>query len=516
MHAATRTVRWTLPTMALSGAVVMTMATVSGMLIGAGHGVGVLGVIALAVLWAPVLVRWERGLYGLLAYLPFSGAVCLALYPERLALLLKDIVFVVPAYIGFLAAFASKRERLRMPTVPLALMGALAVLSVGLTFGPGVTNGFMAAIGLKVWLFYLPLYMLGFAAVRGRTDLWHLMRLLVALASVPCTIGLVQYVMALSFGYPAVMTAIYGELAVDVTQGFTTFQLGSGRLMRIPSTFTFVSQYWGFILAMLVPSYAVWRGDPLRIWRRVGAGTFMLVMTAGTLCGSRSAFVFIPLLVGLAVLLDRKVRGGVICATVLVPVVAIAVTGLGFRSLFEHVHGLMGHYAGAVVYDGFLEALTTAPLGEGTGTNTGAARYALSDPATFQTIESYYAKAALELGLPGLLLILALFGWIICSGWQVTRKARDELRPCAAVLTAFVICLAVNSLKGWQLDLDPINVYFWVFAGILCRVGTLDEAGSIHPPLRWGGGREGDSDRITAISGIGAEVRRADDPWLQG
>jgi O-antigen ligase len=334
----------------------------------------------------------------------------------------------------------------------------------------------MAAIGLKVWLFYLPLYALAFAAIRDRTDLWHIMRLLVVVATVPCTIGLAQYALALWFGYAEIMTGIYGELAVEVTQGFTTFQLGPGLLMRIPSTFTFVSQYWGFILAMLVPSYAVWRGDPSGSWRRAGGVILLLVLAAGTLCGSRAAFVFMPLLLGITMLLDRKVPVSAVTVTAVVPVVAIAVVGLGFRSLFEHLSELIGHYGRSIAYDGLVEAVATAPLGAGTGTNTGPARYSLADPSTFQAIENFYAKAAYELGLPGLLLITALFGWIVWSGWRVTKARGDELRPCAAALTAFAICLAVNSFKGWQLDLDPVNVYFWVFAGILCRIGAFDDA----------------------------------------
>jgi hypothetical protein len=79
-----------------------------------------------------------------------------------------------------------------------------------------------------------------------------------------------------------------------------------------------------------------------------------------------------------------------------------------------------------------------------------------------------------------LTLIVLLFAWIIWSGWRVTRGAGHELRPCAAALTAFAACIALNSFKGWQLDLDPINVYFWVFAGILGRIGRLQHSRSRH------------------------------------
>jgi hypothetical protein len=454
--------------------VLVTVAGVAGGLIGAGHGPSILAALALVGLWVPMIVRWERGLYGLLAYLPFAGAVSLALSPHRLPLLLKDILFVAPIYIGLVAALVVKRERRGMPMIPIALMGGLTIVAGGQVFGPGVTNTLMTMIGLKVWLFYLPLYFVAFYAMRSREDLWRVMRLLTVLTIVPCLVGLSEYALALSFGYPEVMTAIYGDLAPDVTQGFTTFELGPGRLMRIPSTFSFVSQYWGFTLAMLVPCYAVWRSDPSRKWRRAGLSILFLDLTAATLCGSRAAFVFVPLLLGATVILDTRARVPLMASAAVVPFVVLTTAGLGFRSLFDHVSGLFAHYARDIAYDGLLQALTSAPLGAGTGTNTGPARYALADPGAFQAIENYYAKVAYELGLPGLALVATLFAWIIWSGWRVTRQAGDELRPCAAALTAFAACIALNSFKGWQLDLDPINVYFWVFAGILSRIPGLD------------------------------------------
>jgi hypothetical protein len=474
---------------------------------------------ALAGLWTPIIVRWQRGLYGLLAYVPFAGAVSLALSPNRIPLLLKDILFVAPAYIGLVAALVVRRERLGFPMIPLALMGTLAILVGGQVLGPSVANILMTVIGLKVWLFYLPLYFVAFYAIRSCEDLWRIMRLLAALAIVPCVVGLSEYVLALAFGYAEVMTWFYGELAADVTQGFTTFEFGPGYLMRIPSTFSFAPQYWGFTLAMLVPCYAVWRGDPSMRWRRVAGGVFFLDLAAGTLSGSRAAFIFLPLLLGTTVLLDRKTRAIVVFLSAMVPAAVVAAAGLGFRPLFNHVYGLFGHYARDVAYDGLLTALELAPFGAGTGTNTGPARYAIADPASFQAIESYYAKAVYELGFLGLILIVLLFGWIILSGWKVTRQVEDRLRPCAAALTAFAVCIALNSFKGWQLDLDPINVYFWVFAGILNRIAGLDDSRSRRPfpQNRAPDALMTGAPRAAMVSGCGFyrnTVPNAGDTWL--
>jgi len=73
------------------------------------------------------------------------------------------------------------------------------------------------------------------------------------------------------------------------------------------------------------------------------------------------------------------------------------------------------------------------------------------------------------------LIIWGLFGVLIWRGFQVRRRLRDSgLHACSAALLAFLITMALNSFKGWLVDLDPINVYFWVFSGVLAKLPYLD------------------------------------------
>src|SRR2546422_10078993 len=89
-----------------------------------------------SVFYLGILARWQRGVYGLLGYLPFAGVVTLALYPwEGPAVfnpvLCKDWLFVVPAYLGFLAAMVLRRERtLSFGGLPSVLLLACLRLSL--------------------------------------------------------------------------------------------------------------------------------------------------------------------------------------------------------------------------------------------------------------------------------------------------------------------------------------------------------------------------------------------------
>ena len=462
-----------------------------GWLIVGGRGLTAVGVLALSILYLMILARWQRGVYGLLIYLPFAGLVTLALYPWNgptllNPLLYKDWLFVLPAYCGFLAAVVMRRERFpRLARLPLGLLLALSVLVIAQTANPHVPNFLMALIGTKVWLFYIPLYFLTAVLLVSRRQLIFLLRLMLVVAIVPCVIGITEFALGRIFGHLTVMEAVYGTMAPEAQQGFGVYEVGGGLLPRgTPSTFTSVTQFFGYLLSMLVVCYAVWRTDPSPGWRRLGHSMLIFVALNALLTGARSAFIFVPLLLLLAFGLDRGVAGLLRALAPVGGMLGGALLLLSMRAigLFEHVADLFVTYAQGTAYGLLVQALVSAPLGNGTGTNTGPARYALPDPASFSALENYYAKAVYELGIPGLLLILGLFGALIWQGFRIRRRLQEPaLRPFAAVLLAFFVTIALNSFKGWLMDLDPINVNFWVFAGVMAKLPELVTRGERAP-----------------------------------
>jgi len=443
-------------------------------------------------LYAVILARWQYGVYGLLVYLPFAGVVTLALYPwEGPALLnpllYKDWLFVLPAYFGFGAAVVMRRGRFpHLARLPMWLLLGLSVLVIAQTANPGVANVLMALIGAKVWLFYIPLYFLTAALLVSRRQLIFLLRLMLVVAIVPCAIGIVEFVLGRLYGHLEVMQRIYGTLAPEAQQGFAVYEVGGGLLPRgTPSTFTSVTQFFGYLLSMLVVCYAVWRTDPSPRWRRWGHSMLIVVALNALLTGARSAFIFVPLLLFLVFGLDRGLIGLLQAIALAGGMLGGAFLLLSMRAvgLFEHVADLFVTYAQGTAYGLLVQALVSAPLGSGTGTNTGPARYALSDPGSFFALENYYAKAVYELGIPGLMLILALFGALIWQGFRLRWQLQDPaLRPYAAALLGFFVTIALNSFKGWLMDLDPINVNFWIFAGVMAKLSDFDARGTERAP----------------------------------
>jgi hypothetical protein len=184
-------------------------------------------------------------------------------------------------------------------------------------------------------------------------------------------------------------------------------------------------------------------------------------------------------MVGLIVYFDRGIHGLLGAASkmgILLWTAVTAVFGIALTAMYSFVSSLFVHYAGAVAYGGLAEAIQLAPLGMGTGTNTGAARYALSDPSQLEVIETYYAKAVYELGIPGLLLVLALFCVPIVFGFKARSAIKTPALKCSAsALLAFFLMIFLNSFKGALVDLDPVNIYYWIFCGLLLKLIVLDK-----------------------------------------
>ena len=440
--------------------------------------------------WLAIMVRWRGGLLGLLLFMPFAGVVALLLHDSKWPLVLKDIVFVLPAYLSF---FVIHVREIKNAPVPRTVIWALAVLTLLVmlqSLNPNVPNWLVVVIGAKIWLFYIPIVFLTAAYLRTRDDLTRLLRILVVLGLVPCTIGIIQWLGSIAYGYQNFMTGFYGEAARGATQNFATHAYG-GLLYRIPSTFTFVSQYFGFTFGMIVFAYSMLRSDPNPKWRRFGAFMVAFFVLASVLSGARGALVFVPMILVLMTFIDRRLTGffAVAAFVPMIVLAAFALVGIDPELFFGETRLLIGHYGDEIVYRNIINALVEFPFGTGIGMNTGAARHAFDSDAVavrqLLILENYYAKAIVELGFIGMVSVIAVFASIIFAGFRIRERLRDTgLKGIAASVVAFFITMSIHSTKGWQLDYDPLNVYMWVFAGMMFKLPRLDaniaHAGAPH------------------------------------
>lgn len=461
-----------------------------GLVIARGFGQIAAALVVAAVALALGARSWRASMYGLLFYLPVSGIPIIVLYPDTSpALLAKDVLFVLPAYVGFAAYALRNGPRPGPRPRGKILLVLLALTVVGQTANAALTNPLVGLIGAKVWLGYLPLYFLGFWLVRGRADLRRLLAAMSLAALVPVVVGLLEAMLIYS-GNPGVVYRFYGDAAASVTQDFAQFEYaGGGSLRRISSTFSFVTQYYVFTSAMVAVVYAWWRFSLHGTrWSFSGYLAWAGVICAGFLTGARGAFVFIPLLVGLILVLEHGSRVLTplrLLAPAAMFVAAVTVIGAGTAEIFFGTINLGLEEVRDSLVGGMGKAFDLTWAGLGAGVDTNAARYASGDAAQFPAVggtwyESWWVKVQLELGVTGLALVLAATVAFLIGGIRAHRRLRDpRLKSVSASLFAFVLWTLIYGTKGQYLDLDPANVYFWLFAGVLMRIWTLEQTEAV-------------------------------------
>ena len=438
--------------------------------------------------------RWRWPLYALLVYLPVSGVAVLAAYPGRtdraVAILAKDFVFVIPAYVLFLGFFILRKTRFWFRGAPLVLFGLLALIVVIQAFNPKLPNHLVGLIGIKVWLFYIPLFFLGYHLVQNRQQLFRVLGLMSLVAIVPAVIGLVEVILYYT-GHAQTVYDAYGASAKPATQGFTTFVLSNGcTIRRVPSTFSFFYQYYLFGAAMVAVSFAWWRGSRpagKQLW--AGGVVFLLIFVAAMFSGVRLGFVVIPLLVAAIILLALRSANRLPWVAVAAGVACLAIAGgtaAGYCGLAAHLTSTTSEETHTLGPKSVSEAVHKTWLGLGAGSDSTAARYAFPNVQLQTSVgnvqESWYVKTYLELGVFGLAIVLALLGTIVYRASRVHIRLRDpRLKMVSAAILALMGWVLIYSLKAQYFDLDPINIYFWLFAGILMGLPRLERREAAEP-----------------------------------
>jgi O-antigen ligase len=112
-----------------------------------------------------------------------------------------------------------------------------------------------------------------------------------------------------------------------------------------------------------------------------------------------------------------------------------------------------------------------SPIGSGLGRATNSAR---AMGAT-KLVETYYPKVLYEVGIVGLLAFLGLVTSLTIAGFKTYRKIKNRnFRTYASSIWVFILFISYNTYY-YPLDVDPVAVYYWFFAGILFKLPVIDK-----------------------------------------
>lgn len=423
-------------------------------------------------------LRWEAALTFMVIALCFGGIAAVNMGSGSYAIVFRDLFIILPLYIGFFGGAEGPRMLNLLPLDVLAMLVLLLTVIFICVFA-SPTNVGEIAIGLKVWLFYVPLLAVGVALAARRDVLVRFLRVILLWGFAAATIGLIQSLLVRLVGYERTMEWFFGANAIKVTQDFTVFDVAGG-IYRIPGTFSFVSQYGNFLYLYLVVTVIESNIDPDDQYKQIARIGVILATIAGVLCGVRQAIILFPATLAVFAL------GGLLSTRMLLiaPIGAaagtaiIALSGLDLLEYFsvgrELAESATGHFIGEQLASG----LDFGFLGAGIGSSTTAARYAMgmtveAGPAAIG-LESFYGKAGAELGWFGFITIAMLMATVVLR--SVVSVLQHVTRPSHAIilpLAVFLVSVVISSFKGSPLDADPGNMFFWLFLGLMTGISRF-------------------------------------------
>lgn len=439
----------------------------------------VAGVIAAA--WA--VFRWRQALQIVMVLLVVEGAIRKWLFPgaQDLVYLAKDVV-LLGIYVGFLRQRAVLRYRpppLRALYAALVLAAAFGLLQI---FNPRLPNVLVGLLGFKAYFLYVPVLFVVPAAFATDRDLVAYLRRYILL-SIP--VGILAAAQFLSPSSSALNT--YARTDQGVDSGYVS-TFGSSQFVRVTSTFSYITGYGSYLVAITILILAYLAATRWRLRRSLPAYAALAMSLLGMLMtGSRGPVFMLALLFPIYwwLAIVRSGQGGLTFARLLLgaTLLGVLIGSVGSSAL----EAFRGRAAGLEDVESRITTPFTAPfrilpdagfIGYGIGGTHQTAAAVTSGTVPYSWLHGLFVevesgKVMLELGPVGFLLIYFVRVYMIAFALRQVLILRTTFhRSLATGCLLFFLAQLPGSII---FDLTS-DLYFWFFGGLLLLVMRLDRA----------------------------------------
>jgi hypothetical protein len=434
-------------------------------------------------LWA--VKRWRYAVQAAMVLVVFEGAVRKWLLPgaQDLIYFAKDVI-LIGAYAGFL--LARPRLRLRYPKAPGLYAGLVLGAAMGLfeVFNPRLPNLLVGVLGFKAYFLYIPLLFVVPAVFPDDVALARFLRRYVLIAFPVGLLSIAQF-----FSPPSSALNTYAQ-PTDIGS-ITTF--GSSQFVRTTGTFSYISGYTSFLLAMTIIILMIltttrwrFRGN-FAVFAALGMTVLGMLMS-----GSRGpifllALVF-PLYWWLAVV--REKQSGQTFRRLLL---GLGLLVAGLSSAGEEAMTAFSQRASGAqdiasrLISPFVAPVNmlpyAGPLGYGIGATHQAATVVTPGIVPYSWLggiapESESGRVMLELGPLGFLLIYSVRLALAFFTFRQVLRLRTAFHRAVAI-SALLFFLV--QIPGGVVFEVTAGLYYWFLAGLVFLAVRLDRVAALAP-----------------------------------
>jgi hypothetical protein len=456
-----------------------------------------------AILCLSLSFKYPRtGLYAFLIYVPLGGTITYYLGSSPVLQLAKD-AFYIPLLIGIVQACRKQRLPIIIPksiTAPLFILLGFCLLTLLFVNGTQQLSALqpttlrqaqaneqpflMGILGLKVFLGYLPLITCSYYTIRNKRDFLTITRLQIVIILICCGLAFIQFMMLRA----GICEGTRNAVGADIFRASPNSRcfVGGGLLynpdegvIRLPGTFVAPWQWGWFLISSGFLTFASAFSDPSFRWRMVSLGSMASVLIMAVVSGQRIALGVVPVclvillfLTGQIVNLKRFIPVGIGLAIIL-GVAAINNPAIVQERVDSFIVRWNASPPQQFIMQQFGETWREQEgfLGNGLGRATNSARFL----GNIRLIETYYPKVLHEVGIFGTLAFIVLVTTLTITCFLAYRSIKNRnYRTYAACLWLFILFISYNTYY-YPLDVDPVAVYYWFFAGVLLKLPEIDK-----------------------------------------
>lgn len=423
---------------------------------------------------------WRRSVKLVFFILVFDGALRKWVIPQASELLyfFKDFVLLGAYFRYYIIPRGEDRYPLTNNWVNIFIVIASG-WCIFQAFNPNLGSPIVGLLGLKSYLFYIPLIWMLPSLFRSEEELYIFLRNHLFLLLPVGILGIVQFFSPID--HPI------NQYIPGRNEPIATFGFAGSRNVRITGTFSYLNSYQGYLAAcfgLLIPLLSIKQTSQ---WRNITYTLIFLTILNSFMTGSRTPviaeMIYLVGFFGLRIL--RNPEKTLVWFGRLLPFVAVAasVALIAFRSVVDAFWTRLTSNTdlGERISSGFIGPFGFIPItgmdGFGAGaTHAGAGSLRMALGLPFGTpppidVEPEMGRVALELGPIGFILWYGMRIGIILALWfTFTRLKRPFLRDLA--LGGFLIqsALFINQMVYH----NSFGFYYWFYTGFVFLLPYLE------------------------------------------
>jgi hypothetical protein len=465
-----------------------------------------------------ILNNWRNGVYFFLSWLLFEDFVRKFLGNNMAIYFAKDFLILV-VYISFFMAFRRKEVPLFRPPflMPLLILIWFGVMQV---FNPASTSVWYGLMGFKIFFYYVPLIIVGYALLNSEAELRRFFTVNLILVLVIVSLGIAQSIIGPSFLNPAVQAE-----DLRLLSGMYRVSESGAVAYRPTSVFVSAGRYADFIMVAWIlvlgfSGYLLLRHKKGRALAFIAipvtaAGAFLTASRGSFMWGminataTSIAFVWgAPWRQGEALRAFRSIQRVAIGIGLGIVLLFYAYPDALLSRLAIYQETLMPnsptseltHRGWTYPVENFLGAFNYErwPYGYGIGTTALGGQYVarifnVKPPVI--GVESGFGTLVVEMGIAGLILWIVMSVAILLAAWKVVKKLRGSpWFPLGFVIFWYAFFLLGPATFGGMSAYEDflLNAYFWLLLGLLFRLPTLAPSAQFtanapltQPARRW-------------------------------